>query len=203
MAGRVDPYRQMRFILEIGGIAKAGFSYCRVPKASSGVITYREGNEPPTPRKLPGLNEYGPLILETGITDSSIELFEWRTLVEQGKMDEARRAAAVVLLDATGYPAARWTIREAWPSQYVGPQLSAVADEVAIERLVIVNEGFGRIAYEQSDEESEAESEPTGDVEEVPIGTLPRGVGVPQGIDSLSGKSRQEKKVRDKEQEET
>ncbi|MEF8806933.1 phage tail protein [Natronomonas sp.] len=203
MAGRADPYRQMRFILEIDGIVKAGFSHCRVPNASSSVITYREGNELPTPRKLPGLNQYGPLILETGITDSSIELFEWRTLVEQGKMDEARRAAAVVLLDATGNPAARWTFREAWPSQYEGPRLSAVADEVAIERLVIVNEGFGRIAFEQSDEESEADSERTGGVEEVAIGTLPRGVGVPQGIDSLVGKSRQQKRVRDKEQEET
>ena len=203
MAGRVDPYRQMRFMLEIDGIVKAGFSHCRVPTASSGVITYREGNEPPTPRKLPGLNEYGPLILETGITDSSIELFEWRTLVEQGKMDEARRPAAVVLLDATGYPAARWTFREAWPSQYQGPRLSAVADEVAIERLVIVNEGFGRIAFAQSDEESEADSERTDEVEEVPTGTLPRGVGVPQGIDSLVGKSRQEKKVPNKEKEET
>lgn len=203
MAERVDPYRQMRFILEIDGIVKAGFSYCRVPNASSGVITYREGNELPTPRKLPGLNEYGPLILETGITDSSIELFEWRTLVEQGKMEEARRAAAVVLLDATGHPAARWTIREAWPSQYEGPQLSAVADEVAIERLVIVNEGVGRIAYQQPDEDSEADSERTDGVEEVPTGTLPRGEGVPQGIDSLFGRSRQEKQVRDKEQEET
>ncbi|MFC7029046.1 phage tail protein [Halomicroarcula sp. GCM10025324] len=203
MAERVDPYRQLRFILEIDGIVKAGFSHCRVPTASSGVITYREGNELPTPRKLPGLNEYGPLILETGITDSSIELYEWRTLVEQGKMDEARRAAAVVLLDATGQPAARWKFREAWPSQYEGPQLSAEADEVAIERLVIVNEGFGRIAFAESDEESEADSEPTGGVEAVPTGTLPRGVGVPQGIDSLFGTRRQEKQVRDKEQEET
>lgn len=203
MAGRVDPYRQMRFILEIGGIAKAGFSHCRVPNASSGVITYREGNELPTRRKLPGLNEYGPLILETGITDSSVELFEWRTLVEQGKLDEARRAVAVVLLDATGDPAARWAIREAWPSRYEGPQLSATADAVAIERLVIVNEGFGRIAFEGSEEESEADSERSGGAEEIPMGTLPRGAGVPQGIDSLFGKRRQEKQARDTEQEET
>ena len=203
MTGRADPYRQMRFILEIDGIVKAGFSRCRLPNASSGVVTYREGNEPPTPRKLPGLNEYGPLILETGITDSSIELFEWRTLVEQGKMDEARRAAAVVLLDAKGHPAARWTFREAWPSQYEGPRLSAVADAVAIERLVIVNEGFGeeREGYDIS--VAREQDAPAYRREEIPMGALPRGVGVPQGIDSLFGKSRQQKQMRDKEQEET
>ncbi len=149
------------------------------------------------------LTEYGPLILETGITDSSIELYEWRTLVEQGKMDEARRAIALVLLYATGNPAARWTFREAWPSQYEGPRLSAVADDVAIERLVIVNEGFGRTAFGQSDEESEVDSERAGGVEEVPTGTLPRGVGVPQGIDSLVGKRRNKMQVRNKEKEET
>lgn len=184
MATRVDPYRQMRFLLEIDGLVKAGFSHCTVPAATSGIIEYREGNEPPTPRKLPGLNEYGPLVLQSGITDSSIELFEWRTLVEQGKMDEARRAAAVILLDAQGNPAARWTFREAWPSQYEGPRLAATANDVAIERLVIVNEGFGRVAFEGDSEEAD-DAEAVGSVDTVPIGELPRGVGIPQGIDSL------------------
>jgi phage tail-like protein len=203
VAARADPYRQLRFILEIEGIVKAGFSRCRLPNASSGVVTYREGNEPPTPRKLPGLNEYGPLILETGVTDSSIELFEWRTLVERGEMDEARRPAAVVLLDATGHPAARWAMREAWPSRYEGPQLSATADEVAIERLAIVNEGCGRIGFEQSDEAGEVDAEGSGGIAEIPMGALPRGVGVPQGVDSLFGTSRQRKRGRDEGREES
>lgn len=203
MAERDDPFRQMRFILEIDGMVKAGFSHCTVPSTSSSVIKYREGNELPTHRKLPGLNGYSPLVLETGITDSSIELFEWRTLVEQGKMDEARRAAAVVLLDSEGNPAARWNLREAWPSQYVGPQLSAMVDDVAIERLVIVNEGVARIALERSEDDSGEESEATGSVEDIPIGKLPRGVGVPQGIDSLFGSSRRQKKSADRESEKT
>lgn len=188
MAGRVDPYRQLRFILEIGGVAKAGFSRCDLPAATSPVIEYREGNELPTPRKLPGLNEYGPLVLETGITDRSIELFEWRQLVEQGAMEEARRPVAVSLLDATGLPAARWEFREAWPSHYEAPRLSATADEVAIERLVVVNEGFGRVDVEVgSPEEADGGDEP---VVGLPTGDLPRVDWTPQGIGGSPRKTR-------------
>lgn len=199
MPERADPYRQIRFILEIDGLVAAGFSHCDLPAASSGVVEYREGNESPTPRKLPGLNTYGPLVLETGVTDSSIELFEWRTLVEQGKMADARRAVAVTLLDATGEPAARWLFREAWPSRYEAPRLSAMADEVAIERLVVVHEGFGRVDLDSgTDDEADAES-----ALRFPTGELPRGVGIPQGIDRLLGTDRPPKRAGDEESGQT
>lgn len=185
MPERDDPYRQTRFLLEIEGLVTAGFSRCDLPTATSSVLEYREGNEPPTPRKLPGLNEYGPLVLETGVTDRSVELWEWRALVEQGRMEEARRPIAVILLDATGNPAARWEIREAWPSQYEAPRLSATADGVAIERLVVVNEGFGRVTSEAPDEgESDADS-----IVHLPKGGLPR--VAPEGLGKPSrGKGR-------------
>lgn len=172
MAARSDPYGQMRFLLEIDGLVKAGFSRCHLPTASSPVIEYREGNEAPTPRKLPGLNEYGPLVLEAGVTDESVELFEWRALVEQGAIGAARRTAAVVLLDTTGVAAARWEFRSAWPAEYEAPELDAGASEVAIERLVVVNEGFERVALER-DEESEADDE-TEEIKKPPNGGLSR-----------------------------
>ncbi|MFC7173375.1 hypothetical protein ACFQL0_08400 [Haloplanus litoreus] len=43
-----------RFLLEIDGIAKAGFSHCRLPSSSTSVVEYREGNEAPTPGNWPG-----------------------------------------------------------------------------------------------------------------------------------------------------
>ncbi|EMA06236.1 phage tail protein [Haloferax denitrificans] len=193
MAARTDPYRQLRFILEIEGLVTAGFSRCDLPSATSAVVEYREGADPPTPRKLPGLNEYGPLVLEVGVTDRSLELSEWRTLVEQGRMDEARRDAAVVLLDATGTPAARWVFREAWPSRYDAPRLDAMASEVAVERLVVVHEGFARIAVQTGeDEDEEGETDDADDPESerdggstpsLPDLDFPVGEGLPQGID--------------------
>ncbi|ELZ63465.1 phage tail protein [Haloferax sp. Atlit-10N] len=182
MVARTDPYRQLRFVLEIEGLVTAGFSRCDLPSATSAVVEYREGADQPTPRKLPGLNEYGPLVLEVGVTDRSLELSEWRTLVEQGKMTEARRDAAVVLLDATGNPAARWVFREAWPSRYDAPRLDAMTSEVAVERLVVVHEGFARVAVETGDDEDDTESD-GGSTPSLPDLDFPVGEGLPQGID--------------------
>lgn len=146
MPDRHGPYRRTRFLLEIDGVAKAGFSRCRLPANRTDVVEYREGNDPPTPRKLWNLNEYGHLVLESGVTDDSIMLYEWRDLVEQGKMGEARRSIAVVVLDEEGGSGPRWEFRRAWLAGYEAPDLAATGDGVAVERLEIVHEGMERVA---------------------------------------------------------
>ena len=145
MAERKDPFRNMRYLLEISGIVQAGFSDVTIPDASSDPIEYREGNEDITVRKLPGLNKYGNVTLKWGITTDSIELFNWRKQVMQGKMKDARRTLAIILQDEEGNPAARWEFREAWPSKYNAPDLSAKGNDVAIEELEIVHEGMVRV----------------------------------------------------------
>jgi phage tail-like protein len=144
MPDRHGPYRNFRYLLEIDGIAQAGFSEATIPEASTEPIEYREGNEAPTVRKLSSLNAYGNLTLQWGVTTDSMALYEWWTLVEQGKVDEARRSIAVIVLDEEGEPGARWQFRNAWPQQYDAPDLSATANEVAIESLEIVHEGMER-----------------------------------------------------------
>ena len=97
-------------------------------------------------RKLPGLNKYGNVTLKWGITTGSIELFNWRKQVMQGQMKDARRSMAIILQDEEGNPAARWEFREAWPSKYNAPTLSAKGNDVAIEELEIVHEGMDRVS---------------------------------------------------------
>ncbi len=145
MADREDPYGSSRFLLEIDGIVQAGFSEVTIPDISTDVIEYREGNDETTVRKLSGLTKYGNLTLKWGITDSSIELFEWRKSVVEGNLDEARRNIAVILQDEEGNPAARWEFREAWPSKYDAPNLNAKGSDVAIETMEIVHEGMDRV----------------------------------------------------------
>lgn len=146
MPDRHGPYRKTRFLLEIDGVVKAGFARCRSPHHATDVIEYREGNEPPTPRKLSGLNRYGTILLETGVTTDSIELFEWRMLVEQGKTDEARRPIAFTVLDEEGDPGPRFECRNCWPRRYEPGDLDARGEDVFIEQLEIVTEGVERAA---------------------------------------------------------
>jgi phage tail-like protein len=145
MPDRYGPFRNHRFLLEIDGIAEAAFSEASIPEASTGVIEYREGNEAPTSRKLKGLNSYGNITLRKGITEST-ELYDWWTLVEQGKLEEARRSAAIVVLDEEGQPGPRYEFRDAWVRQYDAPDLDASGDGVAIESLELVHEGMERAA---------------------------------------------------------
>ncbi|MEA3325294.1 MAG: phage tail protein [Euryarchaeota archaeon] len=143
MSERKDPYRNSRFLLEIDGITQAGFSDVTIPDISTDPVEYREGNEDTTVRKLPGLTKYGNLTLKWGITDS-LELFNWRKLVMQGKMGDSRKNIAIVLMDEEGNAAARWEFKEAWPIKYDTPDLSAKGNDVAIETLEIAHEGMDR-----------------------------------------------------------
>ncbi|MGP8322631.1 MAG: phage tail protein [Methanosarcinaceae archaeon] len=144
MVDRNDPYRNSRFLLEIDGIVQAGFSEVTIPDISTDIVEYREGNEDTTVRKLPGLTRYGNLTLKWGVTDS-MDLFKWRKQVIQGKTGEARKMIAVILQDEGGNPVARWEFREAWPSKYDAPDLSAMGNDIAIETIEIVHEGMDRV----------------------------------------------------------
>ena len=146
MPDRHGPYRNSRFLLEIDGIAQAGFSECTIPNMTKQVAEYREGTDPPTVRKLGGLNQYGNLTLRWGTTTESMELYEWHKTAQQGNVDDARRNIAVVLLDEEGEPGARWEFMNAWPTEYDAPDLNATGNEVAIENLQIAHEGMERTA---------------------------------------------------------
>lgn len=144
MPDRHGPLRNTRYLLEIDGIAKAGFSEVAIPESNTEIVEYREGNDRPTARKLSTLAAYGNLTLKWGVTSDAMELFEWWQLVEQGKTDEARRPIAVVLLDEEGASGARWEFIDAWCRQYTAPDLNATGNEVAIEEMEIVHERMER-----------------------------------------------------------
>ena len=140
---RKDPYKNHRFLVEIDGISQAGFREVTIPDSSQDPIEYREGNEPATVRKLAGLVKYGNVSLKWGITDSQ-DLYKWRKQVEEGKLKDARKNMAIVLMDEEGQESARWEFSAAWPTKYEAPDLNATADEIAIETLEIVHEGLRR-----------------------------------------------------------
>ncbi len=140
---RKDPQKGYRFLVEIDGLTQASFREVSIPESSQDPIEYRNGDEAPTMRKLPGLVRYGNVSLRWGITDS-MELFEWRKQIEEGKTAEARKNVAVVLLDELGESAARWEFTSAWPTKYDSPDLNASGNEVAIETLELAHEGMQR-----------------------------------------------------------
>ncbi len=144
---RQDPYRQFRFRIEIDGIRQqAGFSECSFADTTTDPVEYREGDEPPVFRKLSGLTKYGNITLKWGIDDASMDIYNWRQQVIDTGAEGARKKVAIILIDEAGNDKARWDIERAWPSKYDPPDFSAKGNEVAIETLEIVHEGFKRVS---------------------------------------------------------
>jgi phage tail-like protein len=136
---RNDPFAAFNFLVEIDGVTVAGFSECSGLSTESDVIEYRTGSEPPTVRKIPGLDKYANLVLKRGYTQTK-ELWNWRKLVIDGKTQ--RRSGSIVLQDESRKEALRWNFREGWPKKWDGPTFNAKTNEVAIEMMEIAHEGL-------------------------------------------------------------
>ena len=145
IGGRQDPYRNFRFRVEIDGIMQGGFSECTFGDTSSDVIEYREGTDLPLVRKESGPVRFGNLVLKWGITDS-MELYNWRKLVEDSGAEAAKKNMAVILVDSKGTDRARWDITNAWPVRYgLWNDFDARGHSILLEWLEITYEGFRRV----------------------------------------------------------
>ena len=138
-SARHDPYKVFNFVVEIDGIASAGFTECSGLSTTTDVIEYREGNDRSGIRKLPGLTKFSNIVLKRGITQSR-DLWNWRKTVMDGVID--RRSGSIVLLADDLTPVVRFRFRNGWPAKWEGPALNGKSSEVAIETLEIAHEGL-------------------------------------------------------------
>lgn len=136
-----DPLGGFNFLLESGGLLRAGFSEITGLNSESDVIDYRNGNDDITNRRLAGLKKFGAVTLKSGVAASPDQDFlEWRRSVETG--DIQRTDVSIILLDEQRQEQVRYNLRNAWPSKWMGPDLKAGASEMAIEQLEIQHEGL-------------------------------------------------------------
>jgi phage tail-like protein len=144
---RFDPLVSYHFHVEIDGITKAQFKECGGLDSTSDVIEYKEANKDGVTviHKIPGALRWSDIILKRGITDV-MELWDWRKLIEQGKVDEARKNGSIVLYNQSNQEIARWNFVDGWPSKVSGPRFSTDTNEIAIEELTIAHEGLERVA---------------------------------------------------------
>jgi phage tail-like protein len=138
---RYDPYRGYNFLVEIDGITRAGFRECSGLDTSQDAGEYREGTDPLTVRKLPGLIKYSNISLKRGITDDA-ELWLWRKTVMDGRVE--RKNMSIILLDDAREEKLRWNVKNCWPTKWEGPGFNATSSDVAVESLEIAHEGIDK-----------------------------------------------------------
>jgi len=95
-------------------------------------------------KKIPGTLKWNDITLKQGMTDN-MDMWKWRKLVEEGKVNEARANGSIVMYDTEGKPVARWNVTNCWPSKLSGPAGKADGNEVAVQELVLTHEGYERV----------------------------------------------------------
>ena len=137
-----DPLRNFTFQLEIGGIARAGFSEVAGLDSTSAVIDYREGDKSTTVQRIPGLNTTGEVTLKWGV-DGDRELWNWRQRIVNGEPVAAnRKTVFIIMLDPQGEEHGRIMVKDAWPSKYHSSDLNAKGADVAVDTITLVHEGI-------------------------------------------------------------
>ncbi len=85
----------------------------------------------------------GEITLKRAMT-SNMEMWDWRKLVEEGKMPDARVNGTITIYDEEQKASAKWDLLNCWPSSVSGPDLTAKSNDPAMETIVIVHEGITR-----------------------------------------------------------
>lgn len=137
---RDDPYQQFNFLVEIDGIARAGFMECSGATTDTDPIDYREGSDiSMNVRKLSGLRKYTNIVLKRGYTQDK-SLWEWRKKIINGAVE--RRSADIILLNENREEVLRWRIREAWISKWDSGPFNAKTNDVVVETVELIHEGL-------------------------------------------------------------
>ncbi len=147
---RFDPYKNFKFRVKWGGRYVAGISKVSALKRSTEPVSHREGGDPSTPRLSPSAWKHEPLTLERGLThDPDFEAWAKLSFNIQGdglmSLKNFRKDLIIELLNEAGQVAKSYKVYRCWVSEYTTlPELDASGNAVAIETIVLQNEGWER-----------------------------------------------------------
>ena len=148
MPDREDPLVAFKFGLEIEGKLSGFFTTVGGVGSESEVVEHKIVN-PDTGetivQKIPGRLTWTEVTLKRGVT-SSIDVWDWRQQVIEGKVDDARTNCSIIAYNQSNEEIARWNFDNAWPSKVTGPDMDAGGTDYMVEEMTIVHEGMSRVS---------------------------------------------------------
>ena len=137
---RPDPLRGFRFLVEIDGLAGAGFMRAKGLSREVRHEPYREGGVNDFEHKLVTQVAYPSLVLERGFFLDT--LWDWTMAVANG--DVERRMITLLLRDETGADRWSWQVEHAYPVKWSVSDMDANAASVLVESVEFAHHGFRR-----------------------------------------------------------
>ncbi len=146
---RFDPYKNFKFRIKWDGKYVAGVSKIGALKQSTEPVTHREGGDPSTSRVSPSTWKFEPVTLERGVTpDPEFEAWAkkvWDFSNPLAPLKDFRKDLIIELLNEQGNVAKAYKVYRCWVSEYQSlPDLDSNANAVAIESMILQNEGWER-----------------------------------------------------------
>jgi phage tail-like protein len=136
---RAGPLPKFYFSVRLGDGNAAKFQEVSGSDNEGLRVDYRHGNSPSFyPIKMPGLHKVGDVTLRRGVVAVDSDLWNWLKEIKTNTVK--RRTVAIDLLDETGTPKMVWTLHNAWPNKFTGPDLNAEGNDIAIESLELTYE---------------------------------------------------------------
>ncbi|HEV2387315.1 MAG TPA: phage tail protein [Candidatus Acidoferrales bacterium] len=151
---RFDPYKNFKFRVKFGSSTNyvAGVSKIGVLKRTTAVVEHREGGDPSTPHKSPGLTKYEAITLERGVThDTDFEV--WASKVwnfaggpgSESSLADFRKDIIIDIFNEAGQKVKSYHVFRCWVSEYQATSdFDSNANAVLIEHIKLENEGWER-----------------------------------------------------------
>jgi phage tail-like protein len=140
-SNRNDPFVVFRFQVAIDNMPVAGFSECSGLTLETEVKEYPEGGLNTHLHKFPGRVKQTNITLKRGIVDR--KLWDWFYALSEG--DVQYKGGTITVHDPSGANIVmRWEFKRAFPVKWMGPDLNATQNSVAVETLELAHHGLQR-----------------------------------------------------------
>lgn len=158
-----DPLDKFRWMVEIEGFTRLGFTSCDTPSVSINTQKYSEGGAHLFPKQIVDSVEYKPVTLQRGVA-SDINFHKWARAYfdflhgktteysvdgkaktpDNAQASEYRRNVIISHLDRQGVKVKQYILYNAFPIEYkpASDFVSDADDVLSMERLVLTYESF-------------------------------------------------------------
>jgi phage tail-like protein len=138
---RNDPPPAFRFTVRFDNVPPVGFSDCTGLQLETEVQEYHEGGVNTHSWKFVTRTKQGNLTLKRGIVDNV--MWGWYQAITQGNMQF--RNGTVTVHDPSGADdAIEFQVLQAFPVKWVGPDLNASQNNLAVETIEFAHQGLQR-----------------------------------------------------------
>jgi len=152
---RTNSYKDFRFRIKMDGVYVAAVSKVENLSGTTEIVKHRPGGDPSTPRLSPGQCRYEVITLERGVTHE-VNFQRWANKVwdytkgndatnESVSLKDFRKDIVIELYNESGQKVMAYNVYRCWVSEYQAmPELDAMGDAAAIQKIKLENEGWER-----------------------------------------------------------